>query len=221
MEAKPGIALYGMVCGPFTLASHLRGTNIFMDMYDQPEKVKEPINYCEEVVSEYDGFLVEAGCDVIGAVDPLVSQISPVSFEQFLTAPFSALFDKVREKNVPSTLFVCGDATKNIPAMCLTRPDGVAIDENVDIVAAKKITDEHGNMQQDNQKAAIELMAALGNKDFILMGKGDQGQNRTDPGPLHKLQLFEVGDGNFDDGRVRPDEFLHICTCLLGIHIQQ
>ena len=51
-EAKPDIALYGLVCGPFTLASHLRGTNIFMDMYTQPEKVKELINYCEEVVSE-------------------------------------------------------------------------------------------------------------------------------------------------------------------------
>ena len=182
-EAKPGIALYGLVCGPFTLASHLRGTNIFMDMYDQPEKVIELINYCEEVVSEYAGFLIEAGCDVIGAVDPLVSQISPASFEQFLSKPFSAFFEKVRAQGVPSSFFVCGDATKNIPAMCETKPDAVAIDENVDIVAAKKVTDEHGILisgnlqltitmlfgtQQDNQKAAIELMDALGNKDFIL-----------------------------------------------------
>jgi len=182
-EAKPGIALYGLVCGPFTLASHLRGTNIFMDMYTQPEKVKELILYCEEVVSEYAGFLIEAGCDVIGAVDPLVSQISPASFEQFLSTPFSAFFDKIRAQNVPSTFFVCGDATKNIPAMCETRPDAVAIDENVDILAAKKVTDEYGILisgnlqltitmlfgtQQDNQKAAIELMDSLGTKDFIL-----------------------------------------------------
>ena len=27
-------ALYGLVCGPMTLASHLRGTEIFMDMFD-------------------------------------------------------------------------------------------------------------------------------------------------------------------------------------------
>ncbi|BCS96549.1 hypothetical protein DSLASN_21810 [Desulfoluna limicola] len=182
-EAKPDIALYGLVCGPFTLASHLRGTNIFMDMYTQPDKVNELINYCEEVVSEYAGFLIEAGCDVIGAVDPLVSQISPASFEQFLSTPFSAFFDKVRAQNVPSTFFVCGDATKNIPAMCETRPDAVAIDENVDILAAKKVTDEYGVLisgnlqltitmlfgtQQDNQKAAIELMDSLDTKDFIL-----------------------------------------------------
>ncbi|SCY43196.1 uroporphyrinogen decarboxylase family protein [Desulfoluna spongiiphila] len=182
-EAKPDIALYGLVCGPFTLASHLRGTNIFMDMYGQPEKVKELITFCEEVVSEYAGYLIEAGCDVIGAVDPLVSQISPASFDQFLGEPFTAFFDKLKAQNMPSTFFVCGDATKNIPAMCLTGPDAIAIDENVDIVEAKKVTDEHGVLisgnlqltitmlfgtQQDNQKAAIDLMDALGTKDFIL-----------------------------------------------------
>ncbi|VVS91348.1 uroporphyrinogen decarboxylase family protein [Desulfoluna spongiiphila] len=182
-EAKPDIALYGLVCGPFTLASHLRGTNIFMDMYGQPEKVKELITYCEEVVSEYAGYLIEAGCDVIGAVDPLVSQISPASFDQFLGEPFTAFFDKLKAQSMPSTFFVCGDATKNIPAMCLTGPDAIAIDENVDIVEAKKVTDEHGVLisgnlqltitmlfgtQQDNQKAAIDLMDALGTKDFIL-----------------------------------------------------
>ena len=26
------IALYGLICGPLTLASHLRGSDIFMDM---------------------------------------------------------------------------------------------------------------------------------------------------------------------------------------------
>ena len=182
-EAKPDIALYGLVCGPFTLASHLRGTNIFMDMYDQPEKVAELIGYCEEVVSDYAALLVEAGCDVVGAVDPLVSQISPASFKQYLSGPFSTFFDKLRAQGTPSTFFVCGDATKNIPAMCETKPDAIAIDENVDIIEAKKVTDEYGVLisgnlqltitmlfgsQQDNQKAAIELMDALGTKDFIL-----------------------------------------------------
>ena len=50
----------------------------------------------------------------------------------------------MREKGMPSSFFVCGDATKNIEPMCLTRPDCIAIDENVDIVEAKKLTDAHG-----------------------------------------------------------------------------
>lgn len=181
--AKPSIAMYGLVCGPFTLASHLRGTDIFMDMYDSEDEVKALINYCEEVVSELAAFYVEAGCDIIAAVDPLVSQISPDMFETFLSEPYSRFFETLRAKKVPSSFFVCGDATKNIEPMCLTRPDCIAIDENVNIVTAKKITDAHnitmsGNLQltitmllgtqQDNQKAAIELMDAMGTTRFIL-----------------------------------------------------
>ncbi len=34
------VALYGLLCGPFTLALHLRGNNIFLDMFDEPRKVQ-------------------------------------------------------------------------------------------------------------------------------------------------------------------------------------
>ena len=47
-------------------------------------------------------------------------------------------------EDVTYTLDKGGDATKNIEPMCLTRPDCIAIDENVDIVEAKKLTDAHG-----------------------------------------------------------------------------
>lgn len=181
--AKPDIAMYGLVCGPFTLASHLRGTNIFMDMYDDEDSVKALVAYCEEVVREVAEYYIEAGCDIIAAVDPLVSQISPDMFETFLSGPYTKFFASMREKGMPSSFFVCGDATKNIEPMCLTRPDCIAIDENVDIVEAKKLTDAHGitisgnlqltitmllGTQQDNQKAAIELMDKMGTHRFIL-----------------------------------------------------
>lgn len=181
--AKPDIAMYGLVCGPFTLASHLRGTNIFMDMYDNENGVKQLVNYCEEVVRELADYYIEAGCDVLAAVDPLVSQISPDMFRTFLHEPYSRFFTAMRAKNMPSSFFVCGDATKNIEPMCLTCPDSIAIDENVNIVDAKKITDAHeitisGNLQltitmllgtqQDNQKAALELMDSMGDTRFIL-----------------------------------------------------
>lgn len=181
--AHPEIAMYGLVCGPFTLASHLRGTDIFMDMYDDEDAVKALVNYCEEVVSDLASFYIEAGCDVIAAVDPLVSQISSDMFETYLAEPYSNFFNKLRAVGIPSSFFVCGDATKNIEPMCLTKPDCIAIDENVDIVEAKKITDSYnvtmsGNLQltitmllgtqQDNQKSALELMDKMGTKLFIL-----------------------------------------------------
>lgn len=181
--AHPDIAMYGLVCGPFTLASHLRGTNIFMDMYDDEDSVKALINYCEEVVREVAEYYIEAGCDVIAPVDPLVSQISPDMFETFLSEPYSKFYAAMREKNVFSSFFVCGDVTANLDLMCKTKPDAIGIDENVDIVAAKALCAPQGvtisgnlqltitmlmGTQQDNQKAAIELMDKMGNDHFIL-----------------------------------------------------
>ncbi len=182
-EVGDTTALYGLICGPLTLASHLRGMNLFMDMYEDENFVQEIINFSTDVFLKMADFYIDAGMDIIAAVDPIVSQISPDSFTQFLHKPYTRIFSYLKEKNVFNGFFVCGDATKNLKVMCNTKPDSISIDENIDIVAAKKITDEHnivisGNIpltsvmllgtQQDNQKYSIELMEKLGNKNFIL-----------------------------------------------------
>ena len=79
MKADVGetTALYGLVTGPFTLASHLRGTEIFMDMFDHPDFLRDLIAYALEVAKRMAELYIEAGMDVIAIVDPLVSQISP------------------------------------------------------------------------------------------------------------------------------------------------
>lgn len=166
-------ALYGLVCGPFTLAAHLRGNNIFMDMYDDEDTVAEFLGYCSAVAARMAEYYVEAGMDVIAVVDPLISQISEDHFEQFMHEPFTGLFDHIRELGAFSSFFVCGDATRNIEAMCRTAPDSISIDENVDIFAAKAITDRYnitlgGNIplttvmlhgtQQDNMKFVLDLL---------------------------------------------------------------
>jgi uroporphyrinogen decarboxylase len=119
---------------------------------------------------------LEAGMDVIAIVDPLVSQISPKHFSRFLSQPFSDTFRFIRELNAFSAFFVCGDATKNIEVMCQTKPDCVAVDENIDLVKAKEITDRYnivieGNIplttrmllgtQQDNMIYVLDLLDAL------------------------------------------------------------
>lgn len=181
--AAPDIALYGLICGPFTLASHLRSTNIFMDMYDNPEYVSALLEYCTDVFLTMADYYVEAGMDIVAPVDPLISQISPDAFQQFMAKPYKRLFDGLRERAVKSSFFVCGDATKNLDLMCETGPDCLGIDENIDLVAAKKVTDAHnvvisGNIQltvvmllgnqRDSMKAAIDKIDTMGTKNFIL-----------------------------------------------------
>ena len=178
-------ALYGLLCGPFTLASHLRGNDIFMDMFDDEDYVKELLGFCADCAKRMSDLYLDAGMDVIAVVDPLVSQISSDHFEEFLSAPYTELFRYLREeKQAFSSFFVCGNATRNIEVMCCTAPDSISVDENVDILAAKAICDKYnvaigGNIpltsimlhgtQQDNMKFVADLLAQLPEyKNFIV-----------------------------------------------------
>ncbi|TVR20718.1 MAG: uroporphyrinogen decarboxylase [Anaerolineaceae bacterium] len=185
MKAAVGekTALYGLVCGPLTLASHLRGTEIFMDMMMNPDALQTLIDYTTAVTNRLTDFYVEAGMDVIAIVDPLVSQIGPRHFEQFLAVPYTDIFDHIRTSGSLSSFFVCGDATKNIEAMCQTKPDSIGIDENINLLEAKAITDRYdvvigGNIplttvmllgtQQDNMKFAVDMLANLSTHNLII-----------------------------------------------------
>ena len=177
-------ALYGLVCGPLTLASHLRGTEIFIDMYDDMDYVKGLIDFCSRFIMTIADYYLEAGADVIAIVDPLVSQISTEHFNEMLDKPYRQMFDQLRDKQAFSSFFVCGDATRNIEAMCQTKPDSISIDENIDIAKAKLITDRHnivlgGNIplttvmlhgnQQDNMKYVIDMVDSLEESDRNLI----------------------------------------------------
>ena len=176
-------ALYGLVCGPFTLASHLRGSNIFLDMYDKPDYVKELLEFCRKVAMAMADYYHQAGAEVIAYVDPLVSQISEDHFREFLTEPFSKLFAATRALPCYSAFFVCGDATRNVTAMCETGPDSISIDENINIAEAKKITDKYGiaiwgniqltvtmlhGSQNANMKAVVDIIEACGIDNLIV-----------------------------------------------------
>ena len=180
-------ALYGLICGPFTLASHLRGTTIFMDMFDDPDFVKELIHFAGEVGKAMAKMYIEAGMDIIAVVDPLVSQISPTHFNEFMRDTFTDLFEDIRKQKAYSSFFVCGDATKNIEVMCQTKPDSISVDENIDILKAKEITDQYnltigGNIplttvmlhgsQMDNIKYAVDLLDQLDKFQHFILSPG-------------------------------------------------
>ncbi len=177
------VALYGLICGPFTLASHLRGSEIFMDMMKDSEYVKDLVGFCAEVSCKMAEMYIDAGMDVIAVVDPLVSQISPKHIEKMLSESFTAVFDFIRSKGALSCFFVCGNATNQIESMCKMYPDGISVDENVNLAKAKEITDRYnicigGNIpltttmlhgtQQDNMKSVIDLIDSVDHKNFIV-----------------------------------------------------
>jgi uroporphyrinogen decarboxylase len=180
-------ALYGLLCGPLTLASHLRGSGFFKDMRKDPDYVVQLVSFCAEYAQKMAGLYIDAGMDVIAVVDPLVSQISPKVFTQLLAEPFKAVFDYIRLKGVKSSFFVCGNATNQIEVMCGTGPDSIAVDENVNLVAAKAVTDRFnialsGNIpltttmlfgtQQDNMKDVLHILDSCEDKRNLIISPG-------------------------------------------------
>ena len=215
-EAKEKIggdtALYGLITGPFTLASHLRGQNFFMDMLDDPEYSKNLLAYCTEVAKAMCDHFIEAGMDVIGVVCPLVSQVSPMHFEEFLHDIYKELFDYIRAKGALSAFFVCGNAAPNIEPMCKTEPDSISVDENVNLPEAKKITDKYdivigGNIplttvmlygtQQDNMKYVVDLLDKVSHERLIIAPGCDM---PYDP-PIENSVAVQQAVSNTDEAR--------------------
>jgi len=176
-------ALFGLICGPFTLCSHLRGTRLFLDLVKDPGYVVDLMGYATRVSRVMAALYIDAGMDVIAVVDPLVSQISPRHFETLLNPSFRGMFDYIREREALSALFVCGDATPNMEVMCKTGPDAIFVDENVDMVSAKQLTDRFnitlgGNIplvstllygtQQDNMSYVADLLEKIDHRNLII-----------------------------------------------------
>lgn len=186
-EIGDEVALYGLICGPFTLASHLRGSDIFMDMMNDSAYVKDLVNFCAEVAIQMSKMYIEAGMDVIAVVDPLVSQVSPKHIEKMLSEGFKAVFDYIRDRGAYSSFFVCGNATKQIEVMCQMNPDGISVDENVNLAKAKEVTDQYnvtigGNIpltttmlhgtQEDNMKGVIDLLDSIEDHHNLIVSPG-------------------------------------------------
>ncbi|WP_163712445.1 uroporphyrinogen decarboxylase family protein [Mangrovibacterium lignilyticum] len=179
----PELGVYGLITGPFTLALHLLGTEIFMKLFEDPDYVVELMDFCTEVGMRYSEMLLDSGCDVIAVVDPMTSQIDPMSFETFVSPYAKRIFDFVRSKDKYSSFFVCGHAQQNIEVMCDCRPDNISIDENIPLdfvkeTALAKGISFGGNLkltsvlllgnELDSKKEAVSCIDLGGVKGFIL-----------------------------------------------------
>lgn len=181
--AHPDIAIYGLITGPFTLALHLMGTDIFMKMYDEPQEVKELLQFASRVGQAMADYYIAAGCDVVAVVDPMTSQIGPEQFVQWVTPVARPIFDLIRKRGAIGSFFVCGHAQQNIAAMCDCRCDNISVDENIPLQVVRdhclpRKVSFGGNLQLttvlllgtpvDAQRNAIACLEIGGQNGFIL-----------------------------------------------------
>lgn len=182
-EIGQDTALFGLVTGPFTLASHLRGVDIFLDMFDAPEHVHQLLAFCGQVAQRMASFYMQAGADVIAVVDPMISQVSADHFREFVAGESRQVFDVVRQAGKASSYFVCGNAANVLEAMAECGPDGVSVDENVNLDFAREIAERFnisfgGNIplttvmlfgnEADNMSAVFNLTQKYAGPGYIL-----------------------------------------------------
>lgn len=174
-----GTALYGLITGPFTLSLHLAGTGLFLALRREPERVRATLAACAAVARQAADLYLEHGADVIAVVDPMTSQVSPQHFEQFISPHLDQVFAHIRARGGLSSLFVCGDATRNLEAMCRTACDNVSVDENVPLELCKELAGRHGRSFGGNLKLTTALLL------------GDE-----DDAKLEALRCLEIGGTN-------------------------
>lgn len=156
--ALPDTAVYALITGPFTLALHLKGTDIFFAMYDDPDGMAELMTFCTNVAKKTIDMYVEAGCDVVAVVDPMTSQISQGTFAEFVTPYCTEVFDYIRSKGKPGSFFVCGAAKNNIEEMCRCKPENVSIDENIPLDYVRDVCTKHGISFGGNIKLTVTML---------------------------------------------------------------
>jgi len=177
------LGIYGLITGPYTLALHLRGTEIFFDQIDNPQYVQDLMRFCTKVAKTVVAMYIEAGVDIVAVVDPMTSQISPENFEEFVLPFVTEIFNFIREKERFSSFFVCGNAKNNVENMCKSGPDNISIDENIPLGFVKEVCQRYGisfggnikltvsmlfGTPADNMVDAMNCMHIGGNKGFIL-----------------------------------------------------
>ena len=156
------VALYAILCGPLTLASHLRGVRIFTDVVKNKEAAHEVLEFCGQVCAESARiYAEEIGCDVIAITDPVASQISPETFREFVTPASQGAIQAARKAGKVSSFFICGDATKVLEEVAQVGTDGFAIDEQLNLCYVRDVARRYGVGFGGNLKLTLALSLGL------------------------------------------------------------
>lgn len=125
---------------PFTTASHLRGTEMFIrETYKNPALVNELLDLAKASALAMIDALAEIGVVPV-IVDPVASSslISPRQFEKFAMPRINDIVAHTHARGLPICLHICGKTTPIIELMGETGADILSIDI-IDMELTKKL----------------------------------------------------------------------------------
>jgi uroporphyrinogen decarboxylase len=185
-----------VVTGPFTLATHLRGAEIYLDTAMDPERAKLILEYCTKVATAYSEALIEAGADIIILAEPAGSQLSAAAYDQFSQAYSRRIISAMAR---PCILHICGKAGHIVEKMWESGAAGISVDD-VDLPSLIHRAPRHvvivGNIgtltlvssspEEIRAKAVAMLDSGRDRKEFIAAPGCDLAPDT----PLENIQVF-------------------------------
>lgn len=177
---RENISLYGLITGPLTIASHLMGNEVFLALRRDPQRISRVLNQTAQICKQMATGYLERGADLIAVVDPMTSQISPAHFGAFVQPHLSEIFAHIKAAGGWSSLFVCGDARRNLALMFQSGCDNVSFDENIPLELADTLATEHGCSFGGNLKLTTALL--LGSREDVAVDVERCLQHAQSPG---------------------------------------
>jgi len=196
MKKNYSMLKIGSAIGPFTLAAHLAGTDIYSDTKKNPQKVHALLEYSEQVITRYAQALIASGADMMIIAEPTGSQLSPVNYDNFSLRYTSKIIASLTK---PCILHVCGKAGHIIEKMCQSGAEALSIDE-VDMTQVIKIVPNDvviiGNISpmifarsspEKIESETLNLLATIKNRKELLVAPGCDLAPQT---PLENILSF-------------------------------
>lgn len=155
----------GWIEGPFAELGDLRGVSeIMMDMYDTPKKVKDLAEVCMINGIKFAKAQVEAGADIIGIGDALVSLLGPSLYDEIVKEFHLKLFKEIKDMGAICRLHICGDITSILEPLSHSGADIIDLDWMVDY---KLATDTFENRVCPNGNFDPVSVLLYGNPSII------------------------------------------------------
>lgn len=173
----------GWIEGPIAEACDLRGINrLMMDFFDDPEFVRDLLEFVFALEMGYARAQVEAGADIIGVGDAAASLLGPDLYEEFALPWHQRYIRTLHSMGTLVRLHICGDARAVLPHLPSLQPDILDLDAVVPVAQARECGGERqvlaGNIDpvrilkngsREQVRAALEqCFADAGHRGYLV-----------------------------------------------------
>ena len=170
-------------CGPFSLASVLRGAQPFiMDLYDEKKSdVEDFLQFCTNVIVSYGKAMIETGVHAIQMGDATASLLGERHFRDFALPYLNDALERFSGVGCDLWVHICGD-TRHLLSFLKELPmDGFEVDALVDMNTARELIGDK--------------IALKGNIDTSFLLQADENE-------VYETSINLLGSGPFETGLI-------------------